>query len=60
MGVACGLLGVVVELVIVSVPLSPIFVFPYPELEKEVAVVALYFADSVVVAVVPPVSARSG
>ena len=52
-GVACGLLRVVVVLVIVSVPLSPVFDFPYPELEKEVAVVALYFADSAVVAVVP-------
>ena len=52
-GVACGLLGVVVVLILVSVPLSPGVVFPQSELEKEeVAVLALDFADSGFVAVV--------
>jgi hypothetical protein len=50
-----------VVLVVVSLTLSPGVVFPSPELEKEeVAVVALYFADTAVVAVVPPVSVGSG
>ena len=57
MGVDCGLLGVMIALVIVSVTLSPGVVFPQPELEKRgvavvTAVVASDFADSAVVAVV--------
>ena len=54
MGVACGLLGEMVVLVIVSLTLSPGVVFPK---EEEVA---LDFADSAVVVVVPPVSVESG
>ena len=59
MDVVYGPLG---AMVFVSVPLSPGVVFPQPELEKEaeVAVVALHFADSAVVVVVPPVSVESG
>ena len=55
---AYGLPEVVVVLVVVSVTLFPGAVFLQLELEQE-AVVTLDFADSAIVAVVPPVSVES-